>query len=106
VQCNDVGQMLPEALDRALVLAKEQGKVRARIQACINSYVLQVPVALCIHTCREHSALNVQLHVLFVAGKVHALVFLYSREQSGLSCSTSSLSHAPAVGYVNCSKAA
>ena len=28
MQCNDVGQMLPEALDQALVLAKGQGKVR------------------------------------------------------------------------------
>ena len=28
VQCNDVGQMLPEALDKALVSAREQGKVR------------------------------------------------------------------------------
>ena len=28
VECNAVGQMLPEALDQALVSAKEQGKVR------------------------------------------------------------------------------
>lgn len=28
VQCNDKGEMLPQALDQALVTAKEQGKVR------------------------------------------------------------------------------
>ena len=28
VQCNDQGQMLPHALDQALVTAQEQGKVR------------------------------------------------------------------------------
>ena len=28
VQCNDEGQMLPQALDQALVTAQEQGKVR------------------------------------------------------------------------------
>ena len=29
------------------------------------------------HTCHEHSALSVQLHVLFVAGEIHALEFPY-----------------------------
>ena len=27
VECNDVGQMLPNALEQALVLVREQGKV-------------------------------------------------------------------------------
>ena len=38
VQCNDQGQMLPQALDQALVTAQEQGKVRfvSRPLACYN----------------------------------------------------------------------
>lgn len=38
VQCNDEGQMLPQALDQALVTAQEQGKVRVIIRplACCS----------------------------------------------------------------------
>ena len=38
VQCNDEGQMLPQALDQAFVTAQEQGKVRivSRPLACCS----------------------------------------------------------------------
>lgn len=36
VQCNDRGEMLPQALDQALVIAQEQGKVRMSSASTAN----------------------------------------------------------------------
>ena len=55
VECNAVGQMLPEALDQALVSAKEQGKVRpSSLDADIPCDIATAHLVLtahCVYAC-------------------------------------------------------
>ena len=46
VRCNEVGQMLPAALEQALVLAKEQGKVRGGSASDINVILTHFSISL------------------------------------------------------------
>lgn len=64
VQCNEVGQMLPAALERALTLAKEQGKVRG------EETQQQTWTSHCC-TCQSHCSRLLQCVVGSACGTVH-----------------------------------